>query len=83
MNDKLVFASRASRTVRNILAVCNLDHEKTTAQDLDKLDPRMVCLKCSFGARPDGERRIPVWSWRNAVRFKNSSWWVFITSFVQ
>ena len=82
-NDKLVFASRASRTVRNILAACNLDHEKTTAQDLDKLDPRMVCLKCSFGARPDGERRFPIWSWRNAVRFENSRLWVFITSFIQ
>lgn len=80
-SDKLVFAQRASRTVRNILAACNLDHEKTTVQDLDKLDHRLVCLKCSFGAKPDGERRFTIWSWRNAVRFESGRLQISITTF--
>jgi hypothetical protein len=68
-HDKLLFSERASRTVRNILMACKLDHKSTTVHALDKLDPRLVCLKCSFGAKTDGERRFPIWSWREAVSF--------------
>ena len=70
-HDRLFFSGRASRTVRNILVACKLDHESTTVQALDSLDPRLICLKCSFGAKPDGERRFPILSWRNAVSFRN------------
>jgi hypothetical protein len=64
---RLVFDDKASRTVQKILAACKLDPSSTTAEDLDKLDPRLVCLKCSYGQQPDGERRFPVRSWRSAV----------------
>jgi hypothetical protein len=64
---RLVFDDKASRTVQKILAACKLDPDSTTVETLDKLDPRLVCLKCSFGKKPDGERRFPVRSWRSAV----------------
>ncbi|KAF9461968.1 hypothetical protein BDZ94DRAFT_1220801 [Collybia nuda] len=67
-SEQLSFDEKASRVVRGILGGCGLDPETTSAVALDKLDPRLVCLKCSFGAKPDGERRFSVWSWRNAVQ---------------
>jgi hypothetical protein len=62
----LAFDHKASRTVRNILNACTLN-QTTTVMELDKEDPRVVCLKCTYGAKPDGERRFPVLTWRNAV----------------
>ena len=65
--DSLAFDDKASRTIKNILEACKLDPKSTTVEVLDKLDLRLVCLKCSFGAKPNGERWFPVRSWRNAV----------------
>lgn len=64
--DSLVFDHKASRVVRKILDTCNLN-PRTTVDQLDKADPRVVCLKCSFGAKCDGERIFPVLTWRTAV----------------
>ncbi|KAK0209119.1 hypothetical protein DFS33DRAFT_1307755 [Desarmillaria ectypa] len=64
--DSLVFDFKASRVVQKILDTCNLN-PKTTVEQLDKVDPRVVCLKCSFGAKCDGERIFPVLTWRTAV----------------
>lgn len=73
--ELLSFDEKASRVVRGILKACGLDPGTTTTAMLDGLDPRLVCLKCSFGVTPDGERRFSVWSWRNAVSpcYKDSS----------
>jgi hypothetical protein len=65
--ELLRFDEKASRVVRSILKGCSLDHTTTSTAMLDELDPRLVCLKCSFGAKPDGERQFSVWSWRSAV----------------
>ncbi|KAK0500900.1 hypothetical protein EDD18DRAFT_1146486 [Armillaria luteobubalina] len=64
--DSLVFDYKASRVVRKILNTCNLD-VNITVEELDKVDPRVVCLKCSFGAKCDGERIFPILTWRTAV----------------
>ncbi|KIJ66542.1 hypothetical protein HYDPIDRAFT_26881 [Hydnomerulius pinastri MD-312] len=65
--EKLVYNARASRTVKNVVEACGLDPEYTTPQTLDKLDPRLVCLKCSYGNLPDGERIMTVRTWRDSV----------------
>lgn len=67
--ELLRFDEKASRVVRSILKGCSLDHATTSTVMLDKLDPRLVCLRCSFGAKPDGERKFSVWSWRGAVGY--------------
>lgn len=66
-SEHLHFDDRASRTVKNILEACGLDWEKTTVADMDGRNDRLVCLKCTFGAKCDGERTVRVWSWRDAV----------------
>ncbi|KAF8186010.1 hypothetical protein BJ912DRAFT_1060446 [Pholiota molesta] len=66
--DTLEFDEQASRATRNILVACCMDWKKTTTKQLDELDPRLVCLKCSFGVRCDGERKVRVWTWRDAVQ---------------
>jgi hypothetical protein len=66
-SEHLHFDERASRTVKNILEACGLNWEKTTVADMDGRNDRLVCLKCTFGAKCDGERRVRVWSWRDAV----------------
>lgn len=65
--DTILFDRKASRTVTNILDACGLDSGRTMVVDLDRLDPKIVCLKCSYGAKCDGERIFQVMSWRAAV----------------
>ncbi|KAF8186009.1 hypothetical protein BJ912DRAFT_1043290 [Pholiota molesta] len=64
----LVFDEQASRATRNILEACGMDWRETTTKQLDQRNPRLACLKCSFGARCDGERQVRVWTWRDAVQ---------------
>lgn len=64
--ERLEFDDNASKTVKNILTACGLN-DKTRVDELDELDYRVVCLKCTFGNKCDGERRVRVWSWRDAV----------------
>lgn len=66
--DKLEFASKASMVVRKIIETCGWNWKTMTAAQLDKLDPRLICLKCTWGHRCDGERRVTVRDWRSAVR---------------
>jgi hypothetical protein len=63
--EKLEFASGV---VRKIIETCGWNWKTMTAKELDKLDPRLVCLKCTWGHRCDGERRVTVRNWRSAVR---------------
>jgi len=65
--ERLEFDDKASKTVKNLLDACGLNHQ-TKVVELDELDYRFVCLKCSFGQKCDGERKVRVWSWRDAVR---------------
>lgn len=62
----LSFNEKGSRTVKNILNACGMPMT-TRVQQLDQADPRLVCLKCSFGAKCDGERSFSVMTWRTAV----------------
>ncbi|KZT19471.1 hypothetical protein NEOLEDRAFT_1142039 [Neolentinus lepideus HHB14362 ss-1] len=70
---------KASNIVANIVMACGLNPKETTAAEMDKLDPRIVCLKCTYGHECDGERLVQVRTWRNAVRliYFNST---FLTS---
>ncbi|KAH6903613.1 hypothetical protein BKA70DRAFT_1300413 [Coprinopsis sp. MPI-PUGE-AT-0042] len=73
--DHLTFDWKASVVVNHILLACGLDWKETTTKQLDELDPRVVCLKCNFGQRCDGERRCSVMSWRYAVRHAMTAHW--------
>ncbi|KAJ7589026.1 hypothetical protein C8J56DRAFT_1163994 [Mycena floridula] len=73
--ELLTFDSKASVVVKNILDGCGLDYRTTTVEELDKLDPRLVCLKCSFGAKIDGDRMHSVWTWRKAVQHCMKQHW--------
>ncbi|KAF8958278.1 hypothetical protein BDZ97DRAFT_1762293 [Flammula alnicola] len=64
----LPFDAKASRATRNILDACGMDYASTTTAELDGRDPRLACLKCTFGARCDGQRKVRVWAWRDAVQ---------------
>jgi hypothetical protein len=66
--EYLEYDEKASRVVKKILLACGWNWKTMTVKELDKLDPRLVCLKCTYGHRCDGERRVSVRSWRNAVR---------------
>lgn len=66
--DVLELDEKASRATCNILEACGMDWEAATTEELDARDPRVVCLKCTYGARCDGERSFRVWTWRDAVR---------------
>ncbi|RDB24429.1 hypothetical protein Hypma_008472 [Hypsizygus marmoreus] len=66
-SQKLDPDEKASRVVKTIVEACGQDPRTTTVTAMDQLDPRLVCLKCTFGAKPDGERLCSVWTWRNAV----------------
>ncbi|KAJ3836175.1 hypothetical protein F5878DRAFT_625885 [Lentinula raphanica] len=57
---------KASRTVSNILTACGMS-PYTKVQEIDQEDPRLVCLKCTYGAKCDGERYCNVMTWRTAV----------------
>jgi hypothetical protein len=65
--DDLEFDKKASQTVKNIIHACDLDWRVATVSELDDLDPRLVCLKCSYGNRCDGERPMIARSWRESV----------------
>ncbi|KAF5385111.1 hypothetical protein D9615_000956 [Tricholomella constricta] len=67
-SEKLVPHEKASRAVQKILEACGLDPRSATVKGMDKLDPRLICLKCTFGGKADGDRRCSVWTWRNAVK---------------
>ncbi|KDQ62846.1 hypothetical protein JAAARDRAFT_202398 [Jaapia argillacea MUCL 33604] len=66
-SEKLIFDEKASRVVWKILMACGLNPYQTTAVQLDDLDPRIVCLKCTHGHTCDGERRVQVRTWRKTV----------------
>ncbi|KAG7100090.1 hypothetical protein E1B28_001871 [Marasmius oreades] len=70
----VAFDQKASRTVQNILKACGMSLHTTTEQ-LDAADPRVVCLKCTYGAKCDGERRFPVLTWRTAVQHCFAKHW--------
>ena len=67
-SEKLEYDKDASRVIKKILQTCGWDWKTMTVGKLDQLDPRLVCLKCTYGHRCDGERRVSVRSWRSAVR---------------
>ncbi|KAH9486031.1 hypothetical protein JR316_0000095 [Psilocybe cubensis] len=66
-SDKLKFDETASKIVRQLLKTAGLPIT-TTTEEMDDLDHRFVCLKCTFGAKCNGSRVVRVWSWRDAVQ---------------
>lgn len=73
--DALVFDDKASQLVSKIVRACGMDPSTTTVNELDNRDPRVVCLKCTYGHRCDGERSVEVRSWRVAVRHAMKVHW--------
>ncbi|KAG1763866.1 hypothetical protein EDD22DRAFT_885733 [Suillus occidentalis] len=73
--DDLDFDDKAARTVKNILDACDLNWREVTVSALDDLDPRLVCLKCSYGNRCDGERPMIIRSWRESVKHCAKKHW--------
>ncbi|KAG2107051.1 uncharacterized protein F5147DRAFT_220562 [Suillus discolor] len=73
--DDLELDKKASQTVRNIIDACDLDWTEVTVSELDNLDPRLVCLKCSYGNHCDGERPMMVRSWRESVKHCTKKHW--------
>ncbi|KAG1886289.1 hypothetical protein F4604DRAFT_1725611 [Suillus subluteus] len=73
--DDLEFDKKASQTVKNILHACDLNWRVATVSELDDLDPRLVCLKCSYGNRCDGERPMIARSWRESVKHCAKKHW--------
>lgn len=68
----LVFDYSASTIAEYLVEACGLVHETTTAEEMDKLNPRLVCLKCSYGRPADGERVMAVRTWRSSVSRSHS-----------
>lgn len=66
-DEGLMFDEKASHAVINILDACGLNYKTCLVEQLDKVDPRLVCLKCSFGNTIDGERSFSILTWRTAV----------------
>ncbi|KAJ6520179.1 hypothetical protein C8R45DRAFT_954166 [Mycena sanguinolenta] len=60
--------TKASRAVKRVLEACGEDYRVVTTQDMDEKDPRFICLKCSYGAKCDGQRPRKVMGWRKAVQ---------------
>jgi hypothetical protein len=63
----LRFSDIASAIAERVVRACGRDPATATAAEMDKLDARLVCLKCSYGAQPDGERVMCVRGWRSSV----------------
>lgn len=64
--EHLKFDQPASKTTLDILESCGMN-DMTTVEEMDARNPRVACLRCSFGAKCDGERPMRVMGWREAV----------------
>ncbi|KAF7337550.1 F-box domain-containing protein [Mycena sanguinolenta] len=67
-SDSIFFDGKASRAAKGVLEACGLDPNVVTTKDMDDMDPRFICLKCSYGAKCDGQRPRKVMGWRKAVQ---------------
>lgn len=65
----LAFDRKASRVAKKFVTACGLDPKEASVEDMDQLDARVVCLKCSFKHKPDGERSMEIRTWRQAAGF--------------
>jgi hypothetical protein len=61
----LVVDAHAGRMVERIVDACGLDYARTTAEEMDDLDPRLACLNCATQSSSTTE--VSVFSWRSAV----------------
>ncbi|KAJ7269374.1 hypothetical protein B0H12DRAFT_1095502 [Mycena haematopus] len=66
-SNSIFFDKKASRAVERVLETCGLDYNVVTTQEMDEIDPWFICLKCSYGAKCDGQRPRKTMGWRNAV----------------
>jgi hypothetical protein len=67
-SEELVFDEKASKVARKIVEACGWNWQVMKAEEMDKRDPRIVCMKCTYGHKCDGERIVTVMTWRKAVR---------------
>ncbi|EIW87303.1 hypothetical protein CONPUDRAFT_161873 [Coniophora puteana RWD-64-598 SS2] len=65
---------KARKVVLNILRTCGYSAQ-TTTEFMDEKDPRLVCLKCSFGGRCDGDRQVVARGWRDSVNHCMTKHW--------
>ena len=63
----LIFWDSVSNIIRNIIIKLGLDPYATTDADLDSLDPRLFCLKCTPKLSKDGTACRVARSWRSCV----------------
>lgn len=73
--DHLVFDAKASHVVRKIIEACKMHPATTTVEELDQRNPYLVCLRCTFGNKCDGERLVEARSWRVALRHAMKVHW--------
>jgi hypothetical protein len=71
-SGELTFDDKASKVVRKIIEACGWDWRIMAASEMDNRDPRIVCLKCTYGHECDGERIVTVMTWKKAVRVRYS-----------
>jgi hypothetical protein len=68
-------SSSAGGVAAQVVRACGKDPAYTTAAEMDALDPRLMCLKCTQGARADGKRVECVRGWRSSVSTPTPSHW--------
>ncbi|KAJ7610836.1 hypothetical protein FB45DRAFT_844247 [Roridomyces roridus] len=71
----MFFDEKASRATKKVIAACGLNADYTTVENMDERDPWLICLKCSYGAKCDGQRGRRVMPWRNAVQHTMLKHW--------
>lgn len=81
--ESLYLNTKASKIAINVMETCGLDPLVTTVETMDKSRARVVCLKCNYGNRCDGDRRVRVMSWRVAVSSFLLSVPLMLTAFLQ
>lgn len=65
--DWYTFDSITSSVVRQILIACGANPSNTTREQLDEMDPRVVCMTCAAAKSPPSIYG-PTMSWKRAVR---------------
>lgn len=60
------FDVMTSAVISRILGACGMDSASTTLEELEKLDPRIVCLTCAEKTKP-GSIYGPTMTWKRAV----------------
>ncbi|KDQ15360.1 hypothetical protein BOTBODRAFT_173854 [Botryobasidium botryosum FD-172 SS1] len=64
--SQVTFSDRGSAAMKSLLGTLGLDAKRATRADLDREDPRLVCMVCKPKPMSGGSGR-PAWSWIECV----------------